>query len=452
MNSTRVEAVVADLKSEDPDIQDRGGRGLGKLLGAKITDEERIQLLRAATEPWARGDADADTGQDLVETALSGAGAACVPAVLDIYSGLGEWGRRQAATWLLELGGPEGEGAFYTLVERHAPDGQVPSIGLSEIVEGNDHLAMRLLERLLPFADSSEFGYDLQLLVLEAVRGAFISPAALANCVGPVLDAYDEIFERVCELEQDSGADWIWTKAYSDCRDHAALILDLMGHLPTESVVPRLQAATERRDLRLVCFATVSLLRRGQAVAPGIIHRVAADAEVRSQFYDNLDDIDRLDLFPDEFKTQEALAESELVDWLVFPTELGRAPNEIELMDKFTDADRKTISFVFRFRTHEPHWAAEDGWMAGVSGPYLIDQIPTTDSGWATFSKFRKWDEASAEEHFEDIIGLMDTDWADEEDWDDEEDDLWDDDDEDSDDEDWDDGDEDDFEEDDENE
>lgn len=32
--------------------------------------------------------------------------------------------------------------------------------------------------------------------------------------------------------------------------------------------------------------------------------------------------------------------------------------------------------FVFRFRTKPPHWAAKDGWLAGVAGPYWENEEP----------------------------------------------------------------------------
>jgi hypothetical protein len=72
------------------------------------------------------------------------------------------------------------------------------------------------------------------------------------------------------------------------------------------------------------------------------------------------------EIFPEEFRTQGAFVESEMVDWLAYRTELGRAPDEIELMKVITvdsgTSDGRLDYFAFRFRTHEPYWAAEDGW------------------------------------------------------------------------------------------
>jgi hypothetical protein len=63
--------------------------------------------------------------------------------------------------------------------------------------------------------------------------------------------------------------------------------------------------------------------------------------------------------------------------------------------------------YLFRFRTKEPHWAAKDGWIAGVSGPYLRKDEPTTEPLGGTFSTFTKWDAKTPEEHVGDIRELM---------------------------------------------
>jgi hypothetical protein len=118
----------------------------------------------------------------------------------------------------------------------------------------------------------------------------------------------------------------------------------------------------------------------------------------------------KLPLFPEEFRTQAALAESNMVNWLMFPTELGRAPDEIELMHVATmDTEDGLVDYyVFRFRTLELHWGAKDGWMAGVSGPFLQKDAPSTVAYGDTFSRFDPWDSKKPEEHLEAILGNLD--------------------------------------------
>jgi hypothetical protein len=100
-----------------------------------------------------------------------------------------------------------------------------------------------------------------------------------------------------------------------------------------------------------------------------------------------------------------------MVNWLVYPTELNRVPDEIELM-KVVPVDTGLPGgiydyYLFRFRTKEPHWAAKNGWIAGVSGPFLRGDEPTTDALGDTFSSFAKWDSKTPDEHVGDIRKLM---------------------------------------------
>jgi hypothetical protein len=100
-----------------------------------------------------------------------------------------------------------------------------------------------------------------------------------------------------------------------------------------------------------------------------------------------------------------------MVNWLVYPTELNRLPDEIELM-KVVAVDTGMPGgiydyYLFRFRTKEPHWAAKDGWMAGVSGPYLRNDQPTMESLGETFSTFTKWEAKTPDEHVGDTRELM---------------------------------------------
>lgn len=52
----------------------------------------------------------------------------------------------------------------------------------------------------------------------------------------------------------------------------------------------------------------------------------------------------------------------------------------------FDGKDNNAIYHVFRFKINEPHWAAQNGWMLGVVGPYFDDSKPY-DFPHATFSR-----------------------------------------------------------------
>ncbi|SKC77536.1 hypothetical protein [Ohtaekwangia koreensis] len=106
----------------------------------------------------------------------------------------------------------------------------------------------------------------------------------------------------------------------------------------------------------------------------------------------------RMDLFPALYFTAEKAGESFLVNWLEFPTELGSAPDEIEFLANVTiDDEGETVDYyVYKFKTNPPHWAAQHGWMTGVTGPYLKDNSPY-EIPLRVFSRFNTVDSTTPE-------------------------------------------------------
>lgn len=62
------------------------------------------------------------------------------------------------------------------------------------------------------------------------------------------------------------------------------------------------------------------------------IEAVPSSDEMRVWHYLDLEAISSLSLFPRRYATQKALAQFDMVQWLTFSTELGRVPDEIQLM------------------------------------------------------------------------------------------------------------------------
>lgn len=95
-------------------------------------------------------------------------------------------------------------------------------------------------------------------------------------------------------------------------------------------------------------------------------------------------------IFPEEYNTLIKGAESNLANWLEFPTELGACPDEIEHMKRVTfdfDGQNNLVHYeVFKYRFNEPHWASKNGWILGVVGPYFDDSQPYAPAQ-CTFSR-----------------------------------------------------------------
>ena len=139
-------------------------------------------------------------------------------------------------------------------------------------------------------------------------------------------------------------------------------------------------------------------LNAGESLPQATIEKFAENLDTRADFYELLTKFNRQELFPKEYLSFEKAAESRLTTWLEYPTELDTIPSKIELLKRVEYADNDTTFtyYVFRFKTDEPHWAAKDGWMIGVVGPYLKNSNPY-DWTKGTFSKFSKISETTPE-------------------------------------------------------
>jgi hypothetical protein len=131
-------------------------------------------------------------------------------------------------------------------------------------------------------------------------------------------------------------------------------------------------------------------LESGQDLTQTDILPFAKNIKTRQLTFQLLNDHNKTDLFPKEFYSIEKAGESYLANWLEFPTELDACPDEIEHIKRVTfdfDGNNNFVHYeVFKYRVNEPHWAAKDGWILGVVGPYFDDSKPY-DFPQATFSR-----------------------------------------------------------------
>jgi len=90
----------------------------------------------------------------------------------------------------------------------------------------------------------------------------------------------------------------------------------------------------------------------------------------------------KVNMLPIDSIEQEQVAKSCMIDWLKYPTELGKAPDEIELIDTFEK--NSMIYYIFKFKSDV---FADKGYMLGVTGGYEKETISASNTGH-TFSFF----------------------------------------------------------------
>jgi hypothetical protein len=184
----------------------------------------------------------------------------------------------------------------------------------------------------------------------------------------------------------------------------AAFIVLLVAGLAAWAMVGSARQA-QRADALLE--PVTRALQEGRAPDSSAVLALARDPLTRNSVARLLDSMGQPRLFPQEFRDPVAVAAGDLVPWLAHPNELGTAPDSLEhtgriVMYAGPDVGEVTYS-LFRFRMGEGHWAAKDGWMAGVAGPYRADGERATWQGSATFSRFEGYDTKAPEEHVRSI-------------------------------------------------
>ena len=142
-------------------------------------------------------------------------------------------------------------------------------------------------------------------------------------------------------------------------------------------------------------------LKNGQNLTGKDVYPFAQNILTREITFLLLNDHDKTDLFPQEYYSIVKGAESNLANWLEFPTKLGVCPEEIEYIKRVTidfDKQKNQVHYeVFKFRVNEHHWASKDGWLLGVVGPYYDDSKPYDFPNF-TNSRFVGIDHVSPEE------------------------------------------------------
>lgn len=157
---------------------------------------------------------------------------------------------------------------------------------------------------------------------------------------------------------------------------------------------------SRNRKLKRRIQPVLQAVKEGDARAPKLIWALAEEPATRNFLFGELREAGHAAAFPQEYRTLEKIAESDMVFWLMHGNELQVPPDEIELVRKVAvaDGDRVGAFFLFRFRVGEPHWAADRDWMAGIAGPFF-DHDDDIESARYTFSELEPYASKSDAEH-----------------------------------------------------
>lgn len=126
-------------------------------------------------------------------------------------------------------------------------------------------------------------------------------------------------------------------------------------------------------------YAAETLLKNGRDIPSSAVAEIAQNLEYAQLLYGVLQKCGKPSLFPAEYASPEYLAKSDLAHWLTYPTELGKLPDEIELLG--VAKVKGEVYHVFKYKS-DSDTLGDD-----LHGEWLIGW--SSDEG-GTFSNFDK--------------------------------------------------------------
>jgi hypothetical protein len=379
--------------SRDPSDRANALKALEAFSAGDPSPAELSELIEAATQAYPIVKPEyrkADV--ELIKAAERHATRVEPNDVTDVYARLPEGARAWSLRLLATAGTPGASAALATLLQRLD---DLPAISWPVLLplERNPRDPDVLVPALIAAHKNPSFSSAVAMPLLSYAKAGQLGrfTANVASLAESAATSSIEETHRAADQDERQMA-----------RSRAGIYLDLLGAMTVPDALPALRAAAADDDYWVSMWGAIGLERQGDEAATQVMDRVAEDPSCRFALHQVLAQINRLDHFPARFANQPALAEAVMVQWLEYPTELGSAPDEIEQLhvEQMQDSSGAADLYVFRFRTHEPHWAAKDGWMIGVAGPFSRPEQPTTRALGMTFSRFDK----SADKPLADLV------------------------------------------------
>ncbi|HTN99384.1 MAG TPA: hypothetical protein VL068_01815 [Microthrixaceae bacterium] len=195
-------------------------------------------------------------------------------------------------------------------------------------------------------------------------------------------------------------------------RDRLSRVATLMVQFDDEHSLGLLRRMLSSADPNVSAIGAVGLVQRGEIVGNDRLEMIGRDGEALDRLTEGMTRIGATALIPKELRRSDIQARAHLIAWLSDPTELGRAPDEIEFIETrplwIVGADDglggstrsyRTEVHLFRFRLNSPHWSFARGWMIGAAGEW-------------TRSCYCAEDEMSLDDHIE-TIRVASSNWPD---------------------------------------
>lgn len=168
--------------------------------------------------------------------------------------------------------------------------------------------------------------------------------------------------------------------------DALEMLSDVCKFFPCGDTAPLLMNLLCLGYNRISYYAVDTLLFLNQEVPQWVIDELAKDLVLANLLHGTLEQFGKTAMFPENLRNEVYLAKSDLAHWLTFPTELGKAPDEIEYIGKVKYLFKKDVYHVFKFRSDSETLDDER------KGIWLIGWSATDGGTFSNFDEFEKFD------------------------------------------------------------
>lgn len=175
-----------------------------------------------------------------------------------------------------------------------------------------------------------------------------------------------------------------------DMIDAMELACDVCGYFMNDTLAALLQDALKLGKANISYYAISSLLKSDRPFSPdpSVIAELADNVEYASLTYALLKSHGMANQFPEALATPEYLAKSDMIHWLIYPTELGMIPDEIECLGK---VKKKEEYYIFRFRSESKNLDDE------TKGKWLIGWSSEEGGTFSNFDLYQSFEKETLE-------------------------------------------------------
>ena len=172
-------------------------------------------------------------------------------------------------------------------------------------------------------------------------------------------------------------------------------LCDVCFYFINERLSDMLFKALELGKASVTFYAASTLLKIKKDLPEHTVLELANNLVYAELFYSTLKNAGKEALFPAALATEEYLAKSDLVHWLTYPTELGKAPDEIEYLGKAEV--KKEVFHIFRFKSDSNNLGDD------LKGKWLIGWSSNDGGTFSEFDEYEKFKKETPEKTVKNI-------------------------------------------------